>query len=153
MKRWLLLSGAIVTEVSASLSLKAALEHPAWYVVVVLGYGSAFVFLALVLRAGMPLGVAYGVWGAIGVALTAGLAALIFGEALTPLMLVGIALVMAGVLAVEIGSQRAVAAQAAARPGAPPAAAPIDAPTAGSGGAPPAAAPADPRPRAGGAER
>ena len=113
MRKWMLLAGAIVSEVSASLSLKAALEHPGWFVVVVAGYLAAFVLLALVLRAGMPLGVAYGVWGALGVALTAGLAALLFGETLTPLMLVGIAMVMAGVLAVEIGSQRAASTAAA----------------------------------------
>ncbi|MFB2580549.1 multidrug efflux SMR transporter [Herbiconiux sp. P15] len=110
MKKWFLLGAAILTEVSASLSLKAALDHPGWYVLVVAGYLAAFVLLALVLRAGMPLGVAYGVWGALGVALTAGFAALLFGETLTPVMLVGIAMVMAGVLAVEIGSQRAAAA-------------------------------------------
>lgn len=114
MRKWVLLGGAIVTEVSASLSLKAALEHPVWFVVVVLGYASAFVLLAFVLRAGMPLGVAYGVWGALGVALTAGFAALLFGETLTPVMLAGIAMVMAGVLAVEIGSQRAAGTKAAA---------------------------------------
>lgn len=113
MRKWLLLSGAIVTEVAASLSLKAAVEHPVWFVVVVVGYVSAFVLLAFVLRAGMPLGVAYGVWGALGVALTAGFAALLFGETLTPVMLAGIAMVMAGVLAVEIGSQRASGTKAA----------------------------------------
>jgi small multidrug resistance pump len=113
MRKWVLLGGAIVTEVSASLSLKAALEHPVWFEVVVLGYASAFVLLAFVLRAGMPLGVAYGVWGALGVALTAGFAALLFGETLTPVMLAGIAMVMAGVLAVEIGSQRAASTKAA----------------------------------------
>lgn len=107
MLKWFLLSGAIVTEVAGSLSLKGALEHPVLYVVVVVGYLGAFVLLALVLRAGMPVGVAYGIWGAVGVALTALLSALIFGEPLTPLMIAGMALVIAGVLCVEIGSGRA----------------------------------------------
>ncbi|MGH3895258.1 MAG: QacE family quaternary ammonium compound efflux SMR transporter, partial [Rhodococcus qingshengii] len=31
MKKWLLLITAILTEVSATLSLRAALDHPAWY--------------------------------------------------------------------------------------------------------------------------
>ncbi|MBB1020169.1 QacE family quaternary ammonium compound efflux SMR transporter, partial [Dietzia sp. E1] len=57
--------------------------------------------------AGLPLGVAYGIWGATGVALTAGLSALIFAEPLTPLMVAGIAVIIAGVLCVELGSQRA----------------------------------------------
>ena len=39
--------------------------------------------------------------------LTAGLSALIFAEPLTPLMVAGIAVIIAGVLCVELGSQRA----------------------------------------------
>lgn len=113
MLKWILLAGAIVTEVAGSLSLKGALEFPVLYVVVVVGYLGAFVLLALVLRAGMSVGVAYGIWGALGVALTALLSALIFGEPLTPLMIAGMALVIAGVLCVEIGSGRAKRAQEA----------------------------------------
>lgn len=102
-----MLGGAIVTEVAGSLSLKAALDEPLFYIVVTVGYLAAFVLLTLVLRAGMPIGVAYGIWGALGVALTAALSAAIFGEPLTPLMVLGMALVIAGVLCVEVGSQRA----------------------------------------------
>ncbi len=103
MRQWLLLGGAILTEVSGSLSLKAALTHPGFYAIVVVGYVTAFVLLWLALRDGMPVGVAYGIWGAVGVALTAVLSMLIFGEALTPVMLLGIGLVIAGVLCVELG--------------------------------------------------
>lgn len=104
---WLLLAGAIVAEVSASLALKAALTQPGWYVLVVAGYVGAFGLLALVLRAGMALGVAYGVWGAVGVALTALASAVLFGEPLTPLMVLGLAVIVVGVLCVELGSQQA----------------------------------------------
>lgn len=106
-KQWTALGLAIVVEVAATLSLKAALEAPAWYVVVVLGYASAFALLAWCLRLGMPIGVAYGVWGAIGVAATAVLAAVFFGEPLTPLMGFGIVLISGGVLLVESGSSKA----------------------------------------------
>ena len=84
MTTWVLLAAAIVAEVTATLSLKAALEHPGLYVVVVLGYVASFVCLAAVLRRGMPLGVAYGMWGALGVAATAVMSAQLFGEAITP---------------------------------------------------------------------
>lgn len=114
MRAWLLLAAAIAVEVTASLSLEAALDTPAWYVVVVIGYASSFVLLGFVLRAGMPLGVAYGVWGATGVAATALLAAALFGEPLTPTMLVGLVLIIAGVLCVELGSQLAAARRAEA---------------------------------------
>lgn len=104
--RWWLLAGAIVCEVAATLSLRAATDHPAWYVLVVTGYVASFAFLSAVLRR-MPVGVAYGIWGACGITITAVAAALIFGDALTVLMGVGIALVIAGVLVVELGAQAA----------------------------------------------
>jgi small multidrug resistance pump len=103
---WILLAAAIATEVAASLSLKAALDQPVYYISVVLGYLAAFTCLTFALRRGMPLGVAYGIWAAAGVALTALLSAVVFGEPLTPLMLLGILLVIAGVLCVELGSHR-----------------------------------------------
>ncbi|WP_226344875.1 DMT family transporter [Agilicoccus flavus] len=113
MTTWFLLAAAVASEVTASLSLKGALERPGLYAVVGLGYVASFTFLALVLRRGMALGVAYGIWGALGVAATAVLSSLIFGEALTGLMGVGIALIIAGVLAVELGSQQAQRARRA----------------------------------------
>ena len=102
---WPALGGAIISEVSATLALRQALNQPGFYVVVGIGYALAFVLLTL--RAGMPLGVAYGLWGALGVALTAVLSMLVFGEPITVLVALGIALIMAGVLLVEIGAQRA----------------------------------------------
>jgi len=108
---WLALGGAIVSEVSATLALRQALNHPGFYVIVGIGYALAFILLSLTLKAGMPLGVAYGLWGALGVALTAVLSMLVFGEPITVLVALGIALIMAGVLLVEIGAQRADAQQ------------------------------------------
>lgn len=107
MTRWALLFGAIVTEVAATLSLKAALDHPAFYVVVATGYVSAFGLLAAVLRAGMALGIAYGIWAASGVAATAVASAVLFGEPLAPLTWLGLVVIVIGVLVVELGSQRA----------------------------------------------
>lgn len=106
-KAWLLLIPAILVEVMASLALKGALEHPALYVVVVIGYLSGFILLAKILRTGMALGVAYGIWGATGVALTAVGSLLIFGEPITALMGIGIIVIIAGVLCVELGAQAA----------------------------------------------
>ena len=107
MTTWVLLAAAVAVEVTATLSLKAALDRPVLYVVVVLGYVASFVALAAVLRRGMPLGVAYGMWAALGVATTAVMSAQLFGEAITRLMGVGLALVVAGVLLVEVGSRSA----------------------------------------------
>lgn len=107
MSPWLLLLGAILTEVTATLSLRGALDQPALYLVVVSGYVASFGLLAMVLRRGMALGVAYGIWAACGVVLTAILSALLFGEAFTVLKASGIVLIAAGVALVELGAQRA----------------------------------------------
>lgn len=104
--KWILLAGAITCEVAASLSQKAALNDPVFFVIVVAGYIASFAFFAGVLRAGLVLGVAYGIWAALGVILTVLLSAAIFGEPLTPIMLVGVTLVIAGVLCVEFGSHK-----------------------------------------------
>ena len=104
---WPALGGAIISEVSATLALRQALNQPGFYVVVGSGYALAFILLSLTLRAGMPLGVAYGLWSAGGVAVTAMASRLLFGEPLTRTMVAGIVLIMAGVLLVEIGVQRA----------------------------------------------
>lgn len=112
--KWIFLAGAILSEVTASLSLKAALDNPGLFVVVVLGYAASFALLAGVLRHGLGLGVAYGIWAALGVTLTVLLAALIFGEALSPVMLIGVAMVIGGVLCVELSSHKAPAEEPAA---------------------------------------
>lgn len=103
MTKWALLAGAVITEVSATLSLKGALSHPWLYLVVVAGYLAAFTCLDRMLRAGMALGVAYGLWGALGVAATAILSSWFFAESLSPVAVLGIIFIMAGVLAVELG--------------------------------------------------
>ena len=89
------LAAAIVSEVTATLALRAAVDQPAWYALTAVGYLAAFGLLARTLEAGMPVGVAYAVWAATGVAATAVLAATLFGEALTPLVGAGIALIVA----------------------------------------------------------
>jgi small multidrug resistance pump len=108
--KWALLAGAISTEVAATLSLRAAQDHSAWLAVVVAGYLTSFVFLTMVLRAGVPVGVAYGIWGALGTAVTAVLAALLFGDPFTWPIVAGIGLIIAGVLLIEFGSHRAATA-------------------------------------------
>ncbi|MFG2050630.1 DMT family transporter [Micromonospora sp. NPDC048935] len=112
MRRWTYLAGAIVTETCATLAMRASSDHAAWIVVVVAGYALAFAFLALVLRAGMAIGVAYGVWAACGVVATAVLAVPLFGDPLTWVMGLGFAVIVAGVLLIELGSHTPTASAA-----------------------------------------
>ncbi|NPC43858.1 multidrug efflux SMR transporter [Nocardioides sp. zg-1230] len=105
--QWLFLAGAIVFEVGGTISLRmAASGRRAYYAAVAVGYLFAFTFLTLALDEGLGLGVAYGIWAASGVALTAVASRVLFHEPLTPVMMGGIALIVSGVLLVEIGAAR-----------------------------------------------
>ena len=107
MTGWLWLTVAVCAEVTGTLALRSAVEDRRWYGLVGVGYLTAFAALSASLSHGMPLGVAYGLWGALGVALAAVLSMLVFGEPITVLVALGIALIMAGVLLVEVGAQHA----------------------------------------------
>lgn len=105
MKRWLLLSAAIAAEAFATLSLRAAVDNPLWTVAAVAGYVLAYALIGLTLRTGMTIGAVYGIWGAAGVALVATFGVVIFGEFLSPLMVIGLVLIIVGVILVETGSR------------------------------------------------
>lgn len=103
--QWLFLIGAIVFEVGATLSLRmASVGVKKFYIAVAIGYLAAFGLLTLALNEGLALGVAYGIWAAAGVALTAVASRILFKEPLTPVMGGGIALIAVGVLVVELGA-------------------------------------------------
>ncbi len=95
--------GAIATEVAGTLSLRAFQDQRIWLIAVVAGYATSFYLLAKVLRTGMPVGVAYGIWGAAGTAVIAVLGSVIFSDPFTTPIVIGIGLIIAGVLMVEFG--------------------------------------------------
>lgn len=102
---WLLLVGAIITEVAATMSLRASegLKKKRWIAPIGVFYLTAFSLLTITLSQGMPVGIAYGIWAASGVALTAVGARVFFKERLTWRMLAGIVLIAIGVLVIELG--------------------------------------------------
>jgi small multidrug resistance pump len=101
---WLTLAGAILVEVCATLCLRASngFRKKAWIAPVLIGYFASFALLSVTLSLGMPVGVAYGVWSAAGVALIAVIARVLFADPLTPMMMGGIGLIIAGVLTIEL---------------------------------------------------
>lgn len=100
---WVLLTFAIISEVFATASLRAGVDDPTWNLAATAGYLSAFVLLGLTLRAGMAVGSAYAIWGALGVVLTALVGTLVFSESLTVLNWFGVAAIVLGVVLVEGG--------------------------------------------------
>ena len=101
---WAALTGAILFEVLATIALRASegFRKRIWIIPVTLGYIASFCLLWLTLKLGMHVGIAYGVWTACGVALVAVAARVLFREPLTWLMIAGIALIVAGVLTIEM---------------------------------------------------
>lgn len=104
-RTWLLLFGAIIAEITGTMALRATVDSAAWMPLVPVAYLVCFALLGLVLRTGMPIGVAYGIWGAAGVSFTAVLGALLFDELLSGAAIAGIGLIIVGVVLVETGSR------------------------------------------------
>ena len=102
------LAVAIIAEVIATSALKASegFSKPWPSAVVVLGYGTAFYFLSLVLKT-VPVGVAYAIWSGVGVALIALIGWLVLKQPLDAAALAGIALIVGGVLVIQLFSKSA----------------------------------------------
>ncbi len=105
---WLHLTIAIVAEVIATSALKAAagFTRPLPSLVVVAGYGLAFYFLSLTLRV-IPMGVAYAVWSAVGIALVSLIGWLVYDQRLDAPALLGMGLIVAGVAVIQLFSRTA----------------------------------------------
>ena len=103
---WVLLGTAIVLEVGGTLALRQSdgMRRRWWAAATVLTYVVSTWLLWLTLEAGMAVGVAYGIWAATGVALTALAGRFLFKDALTPTMVLGIAAIAGGVLLIELGA-------------------------------------------------
>lgn len=103
MPPWLTLGAAIVAEVIATSALKASegFSRLVPSVLVVLGYAAAFYLLSLTLRS-IPVGVVYAIWSGIGTVLIAIVGWLLFGQRLDAWALIGMALIIAGVLVMNL---------------------------------------------------
>ena len=108
MANWLYLAVAIVAEVVATSALKASegFSKLAPSLVVVVGYGIAFLCLSLTLRT-IPIGIVYAIWSGIGIVLIALVGYFAFGQVLDPPALIGMGLIVAGVLVINLFSRSA----------------------------------------------
>jgi small multidrug resistance pump len=103
---YLYLTIAIVAEVVATSSLKATDGFTRLWpsVTVALGYVIAFYFLSLTLRA-MSVGIAYAIWCGAGIVLVALISWLLLGQKLDAPALGGMALIIAGVMVINLFSK------------------------------------------------
>lgn len=109
MNAWLTLAAAIVAEVIGTSALKASDGFTrAWpSAVVVIGYAAAFWLLSLTLRH-MPVGIAYAVWSGVGTVLITLVGVALFRQKLDIAGVIGISLIVAGVLVLNLVSQAGV---------------------------------------------
>lgn len=103
---WLYLAIAIMLEVVATSVLKAAdgFTRLTPSLVVIVGYACSFYFLSLTLR-GIPLGIAYAVWSGVGLALVSLIGWIVYQQALDAPALIGIGLIVAGVVVLNLFSK------------------------------------------------
>ena len=108
MPDWAYLGVAIVAEVIATSALKASdgFSRLVPAVVVVVGYAISFVCLSLTLRS-IPVGVVYAIWSGAGIVLISLVGYFAFRQSLDAAALAGIALIVAGVLVINLFSRTA----------------------------------------------
>ena len=99
---------AIVSEVIATSALKAAdgFTRLVPSVVVVVGYATAFYFLSLALKS-VPVGIAYAIWSGVGIVLLSLIGWVLYGQRLDAPALTGMALIVAGVVILQLSSRSA----------------------------------------------
>lgn len=100
---------AICGEIVGTSALNATqgFKHLQPLIGVVLGYAVAFFFLSLVLR-GMPMGIAYAIWSGVGIVLITLVGYLFFDQQLDAPALLGLALIIAGVMVVNLFSKTVI---------------------------------------------
>lgn len=97
---------AIVAEVVATSALKAAngFTNLAPSIIVAVGYAAAFYFLSLTLRT-LPVGIAYAIWSGLGIVLISIAGWVVYRQALDLPSMIGMALIIAGVVVINVFSK------------------------------------------------
>lgn len=103
---WMMLGLAIVAEVIGTTALKASegFTRLAPSLIVVVGYGVAFYCLSLVLKS-IPVGVTYAIWSGLGIVLITVVAFLVYGQRIDLAGLIGMGLIIAGVVVLNVFSK------------------------------------------------
>ena len=105
---YLMLALAIAAEVAATTFMKLSdgFTRPIPSVLTVLGYGISFYFLSIILKS-IPTGIAYAIWSGAGIVLITLIAWLFQGQKLDAPAIGGMALIIAGVLVMNLWSKSA----------------------------------------------
>ncbi|MEZ0093454.1 multidrug efflux SMR transporter [Streptacidiphilus sp. EB129] len=101
---YLFLTFAIASEICATVSLKftEGFSRLVPSVIVVVGYILSFVLLSQALKQ-VPVSTAYAIWSGVGTAVVAAIGFAFLGEGVNTWKLTGIALIIGGVVALNLG--------------------------------------------------
>lgn len=105
MTGYLCLAIAITAEVIATTSMKAldGFSRPLPLLLVVAGYSLSFWMLSLVVKT-IPVGIAYAIWAGLGIVLVSVAAAAIYQQKLDLPAVLGMVLIVAGVVVIQLFS-------------------------------------------------
>lgn len=101
---WVMLAIAIAAEIVATTSLKQSEGFSKLWpsVITVVGYVIAFWLVGQALKT-IPVSVAYAIWSGVGTAVVAAIGMAFLGESVSVMKVGGIAMIVAGVVALNIG--------------------------------------------------
>jgi small multidrug resistance pump len=101
---WLFLAAAIAFEIAGTLGLRAVAQGAQWWAILLItcSYLVSFAAMTVSLRQ-LNVGVVYAIWSAVGTAAVAAAGVALFGERLTWIAVLGMALIVLGVV-VLVGS-------------------------------------------------
>jgi len=101
---WVLLAIAIAAEIVATTSLKQSDGFSKLWpsVITVIGYVIAFWLVGQALKT-IPVSVAYAIWSGVGTAVVAAIGMAFLGESVSVMKVGGIAMIVAGVVALNLG--------------------------------------------------
>nr|WP_321252898.1 SMR family transporter [uncultured Ruegeria sp.] len=107
-KAYLFLLVAVLSETIGTTALQASQQFTRFWpsVLVVVGYGFAFYFMALTLKF-MPVGVVYAIWSGLGIFLIAIIGFVVFGQRLDWPAVIGLTFILSGILIIHLFSKTA----------------------------------------------
>jgi len=105
---WIYLAAAIFFETVGTTALQASQQFTrlAPSIVVVVSYALAFYLLSFVLRF-MPVGVVYAIWSGLGICFITAIAWIVFGQKLDLPAVIGLALIIGGIVVIQVFSKAA----------------------------------------------
>ena len=105
MHAWLALILAIATETIGTSALNASQQFSRFWpsALTVIAYGASFWFMAVALKT-MPVGIVYAIWSGLGIVFIAAIGYVVFGQKLDGPALLGLAMIMAGIIVIQVFS-------------------------------------------------